>query len=379
MNRRVALAGVGSVAVLGLLAGSLPGIADSSTTTTGSAHSAAATVNSATSGLTVTSSGTLAGVNLTSLTTNLINPLVNGLTALPQSLVNSLVSGLAGTSLQADNPASQQQRPATGTYPTCGQQGWSSTDCYGPLTPSISAAPALTVSTGATQGYATGDSAGYIAAAHTANPNISLLSLNLGNLGVVDSSAQCSTSTCSATQSLTGGSLLGGAVTVSVANGTQSVKVNGTSLPSGSTSITWGGLATTVTVNGNLLTLKITLGLSQVLTALGLPNLLTSVLSLLGLGNLADNGSTATLTVKIGPGSTVNAATSASSWGLEVSADLAATLKIQGFNLLGLLSVGTITISATGASSPDLFDLKLAYSSATLGTLPAGWVPPGVI
>ncbi len=379
MNKRIYLIAGSTVAALALLTASLPGTAASSTTGAGSSHSAAATVNSATSGLTVTSSGTLVGIDLTKLTTNLINPLVNGLTALPTSLVNSLVTGLTASGLSADNPASQQQRPASGTFPTCGHQGWTSADCYGPLTPSISAAPVLVLSTGATQGYATGDSQGYIAAARSADPNVTLLGLNIGDLGVMDSQAKCSTSTCTATQNLSGGSLLSGAVTYTVADGTLAAKVNGVTLAGGSKSITFGGLATTVTVNGNLLTLQITLGLTQLLNALGLPSLLTSVLGILGLGGLSDVGTSATLTVKIGPGKTVNASTNASAWGLDVSADLSAVaIKIKGLSLLGLLNLGTITIAASG-TAPDLFDLKLAYSAATLGSLPAGWVPPGVI
>ena len=378
-NKRLYVMAGSTVAALALLTASLPGTAASSASGAGSSHSAAAAVSSTTSGLTVTSSGTLVGIDVTKLTTNLINPLVNGLTALPTTLVNNLITSLTASGLSADNPASQQQRPSSGTFPTCGQQGWTSSDCYGPLTPSISAAPVITLSTGATQGYATGDSQGYIAAARTADPTLNLLGLSIGDLGVMDSQAKCSTSTCSATQNLSGGSLLSGAVTYTVADGTLAAKVNGVSLAGGSKSITWGGLATTVTVNGNLLTLSITLGLTQILTALGLPSLLTSVLSILGLGGLSDAGTSATLTVKIGPGTTVNAGASAAAWGLDVSADLSAVaLKLKGLSLLGLLNLGTVTIGASG-TAPDLFDLKLAYSSATLGSLPAGWVPPGVI
>ena len=93
-----------------------------------------------------------------SLTSGIVTPLVNALTALPSSILNSLVTSITNAGLRADSPTSQQPRPTDGSYPTCGQQGWTSGsggDCYSGL-PALGTPGLLSVSTGLAQGYATG-------------------------------------------------------------------------------------------------------------------------------------------------------------------------------------------------------------------------------
>ena len=384
-------AGVAAVAVAALLAstlaGSSPSNANTCSSACGSASSAAAEVDTG-STLTTTSSVKLLGaISLNTLTTNVVTPLLNALTALPQSLINTLTTALVtGTGLQATNPSTTQNRPAAGTFPVCGQQGWvastasATNDCYTLTSPTTATSSLVNLSLNAAQGYATGDTQGYIGAAHVAAPSLTLLGIALGNLGVVESTASCSSaspSVCAATQAITqNASLLGGAVTLSLANGTSVVTVNGTPLLSGHT-VTVAGL-TTATLNGNLLSLKIGLNLTQLLGILGLPNLLT-VLGALGV--ITDNGTQATLTVTLGPGNTIAAGTSAESWGLQVGVDLTTDIKLAVALLLPLATI-EVTAGGTGAdpvNKPDLVNLKLAHSAAQAGATAPTWVPPGLI
>ena len=70
------------------------------------------------------------------------------------------------------------------------------------------------------QGYATGDSTGYYAAARTASPTLSAVGVSVGSLGVVTSSASClADGSCTASSAVTGASLLGGLIRVQTGAG----------------------------------------------------------------------------------------------------------------------------------------------------------------
>jgi hypothetical protein len=352
--KRAAVGVVAVAAAATLVAGSAPAL--SSTTGQGLAKSQAA---NATAG-TVTTSTNASVLGLVTLPANVTNTL-NALVALPGQVAQPLITGLVtGTGLQAQNGATQLRRPASGSFPSC-TGAWAAGNCYGPVVSPISTS-VVALSTNALQGYATADSQGFVGAAHAAGPALTLLGINIGNLGVIDSSAECSSaspSVCDTTQKLTGGSLLNGALTYTIANGTLAAQLNGTTLTNGVT-LPVAGFGT-VKLNGNLLTLALTVPFSN-------------LLSLLNISGLTTTSSSATLTVAIGPGSATVSGSSAKAWGLDVNASLNVSFSVT-VSLLGLLGLATLTSTATG----NLLDLKLAYSEADAGSLPPGWVPPGLI
>jgi hypothetical protein len=366
MNRGQKFAMAGAlVAVLGTAYGSAAAFSDNASGA-GSSNSRAAQSTSGTITTHVTNGGLLSGV-LTTLTTNVATPLAN----LPGTLVTGLATGITDSGLSATNPSNSQPRPSsTYSFPTCGQQGWTNPgDCYGPTVPNVTT-NALSLSVGSTQGYATGDSAGYIAATKTADPTITLLGVLIGDLGLVESSASCTAaSVCSTDQKLSNGSLFNGALTYSLVNGQVVAKVGAVTVGSTPVTVTSAVKATVTAATG--LTLTITLSTTQLLGAIG--QTLATLGTLLG-DTVLDNSTTATLTVTIGPGSTTTAGSSATAWGLDVNATLTADVKLKILTLLGI-SLGTYEVTASG----QLVDLKLAYSNATAGSVPAQWIPPALI
>lgn len=364
MRRRTIFVTAAALAVA-VTAGFGTAAALSDTGTAGAAGSRAAQSNGGTVTTHTTNSG-LAGGLVSLLTNNLVQPLAG----LPNTIVQGLANGITDAGFSATNPTSAQPRPA-GTYnfPTCGQQGWTDPgDCYGPTVPSVSTS-AVSLSVGSAQGYATGDSTGYVAATQAADPSLGLLGVTVGDLGLAQSSASCDTTTCTTDQKLSNGSLFSGALTYSLANGNVVAKVGGVTVGSTPVTVTSGVKAS---VGGNLLTLTITLSTDQVLAAVG--QTLNSLGTLLG-DKLTSASTTSTLTVTIGPGSvTGSGSSSASAWGLDVNATLNADVKLNVLSLLGI-SLGSVEVTATGS----LVDLKLAYSSASAGALPAEWVPPALI
>lgn len=367
-TRRIQIVVAGCVLAGGLLAASTP-TGSALTSGSGSATSQAAQSSAGTISTPVVTAKLLGIINLgevAKLTTNLATPLIN----LPGTLVTALANGITGSGLSATNPSTAQGRPSsTYSFPTCGQQGWTTPgDCYGPTVSGVSTS-AIALTVGATQGYATGDTAGYVAAAETADPNLTLLGINIGDLGVIDSSAACSSaSVCAPDQKLSGGSLFGGALTYSIANGKVVAKVG--SVTVGTTPVTVTSAVKATVSATNLLTLSITVSTTQLLGGLG--DTLATLGTLLG-GTLVDAGTTATLSVTIGPGNTTTAGASATAWGLDVNASLTADVK---FNLT-VLGLGLLNLETT--ASGQLIDLKLAYSNATAGSLLPSWIPPGLI
>ncbi|GAB2482261.1 hypothetical protein [Jatrophihabitans fulvus] len=364
--------GFGALAVAAaVIAGSLtPTAPDARAGSAPGQGSASARAAQATTGsITVVTSGGL----LSSLVAPVNSALAVPLTQLPGRLSAALAAGLTGAGLQASSGTTRQPRPTSG-YPTCGQRGWSATNCYGPLVPAVSAPPLAVLGTGTVQGYATGDGAGWVAASRAANLQLQLLGITLGDLGVADARATCTTTTCTADRSLTGGSLFGGALTVSVANGSTLAKVGNTVVGSTALPVVPG---VTATLNQNLLTVKIDLGLTQLLTLLG--TTLSALGSLLG-GTTTDTGTTATLVVTLGPGAVVsNNGGQSSAWGLAVGVGLTASLNLGVSGLLGLLGGLTSVGVTVGGTQPNLASLQLAYATATAGGLAPGYVPVTVI
>ncbi|MBN9619739.1 MAG: hypothetical protein J0H43_08405, partial [Actinobacteria bacterium] len=314
---------------------------------------------------------------LSSITTD-VAPLTTALSQLVSQTVAGVAAGLTGAGLSATNSGTSTPTPSAGTYPTCTASGWSTSDCYGPLVPTVSLPSLLTLSSGTTQGYAAYSSTtGYSAAAKVADPVLGLLGITLANLGIVQSTSSCtSNGSCTQTQSISGASLLGGAVQLSLANGRFLATVNGVQVSGVAVPLSVAGIGATISANGNLLTVKIALTLTQLLNSLGLGSLLSSVVGLVDANN---GGPSATLTLTVGPGSSTSNGTT-SAWGLDVGVDLSANINIS---LLGLAGVSISVPSGIGGSNyGNLLDLKLAYTNAASGQSGGSgpvWYPPGLI
>ncbi|MCW2496929.1 hypothetical protein [Jatrophihabitans sp.] len=389
--RKLGAAVLAGAVTLTVVAASAPSSSSATGATNGSAY-ASAGYSGNLAAVSATLTGSIFGVSLSALQSAILAPVQSTLGALTTSLSQNTLNGLVQAApVSASNDSTMLTRPTSG-YPTCGSGGWDASgtgNCYNPTqTLNIAAAPLATVTTGLLQGYATDDATGYVGASSVASPVVSLLGLNILNLGLVQSQATCNqTPTCAATETMSSSSLLGGAVTMSVANGVDSVAVNGVSLlPSTSKTITFSGMSTKISLNAtNLVTVAITLNSSTLLTALGIPSIFSSLPSLLSglLGGLTNGGVSATLTVTVGPGNTIVTGTNATAWGLAVTADLEASVSIGGLSLLGLLPLsGGVTLSVgdtTPGSGPNLLNMEFGYARAQAGTAAASWLDPGTI
>lgn len=312
----------------------------------------------------VTTGGALGGLLdfLTPVLDQVVNPLTAQLTALSGTVVGDLAGALTGAGLAANSPGTPQSPPASG-YPDCASGGWTNDTCFGPLVPTISAAPLLSLGSGTLQGYAAADPTGSYAKARTAGIALNVLGVSLGNLGVAESSAQCVSQVCAGQSSLTGLSLLGGAVAARTGDdGTLQVSLNGSSFTAPSaysspTTLSGAGVSATAQAQGGLLKITVGLGLDQLLTAVGIPDVLAGL-------NASGAGSTISLTVTIGAGSSTSG-DSASAAGLEIGLGLSANISIS---VLGLVTVGVSApdTSATG----NLIDLRLAYTTAANAQAP---------
>jgi hypothetical protein len=294
------------------------------------------------------------------------------LTSLPSTLVADLVAGLTAAGYDADSPSTAQAPPSSG-FPTCTAGTWNADDCYGPLVPTVSAAPLLSLGTGTLQGYAAADSTGAYARAGTAGVLLSLLGVNVGNLGLADAAAQClANGTCTATSTLTGLSLLSGTVAAKTAgDGSLLVSIAGgpyvaVSTLSSPVSVSAAGvLSATVQAQSGALRIKVGLGLTDLLAALGIGASLSSV-------NATDAGSAVTLSLTIGPG-TKSSSAAASAWGLDVSVGLDVNVQLS---VLGLVTVG---LAAPDSATGNLVDLQLAYASAAdTDNSPISGAPPAL-
>jgi hypothetical protein len=402
-RRWFAATAVSLATVAGLLcAGSSgPATADASGSTPGTATAKSAAITES-SPLALTAVGT--GLTGSVLAGVVNSALVQGTLALPDTLLNAVTTGLTNTlNLQGTNATTRQTRPSpVNNYPACNQAGWSSPgNCFNVIpttaTPTLPVGSLLALSLGTVQGYATGDSQGYLAASGSTHPIIALPGLAI-DLGVASSNVQCSTALiCTPTHTFTGASITTSAGTsaLTLATGSTLASIGSTVIPN-LTSIPIVGTAAnpliSATANGNFLSLNVTLSLDQYLQALGTS--LTAIGSVLG-DALTATGVSITLSVTIGPGSLNGTnASSASAWGLEVGVNLVADIKLN-LNLLGTggllggllgallgsveLTTGGASYPGTPGSTPNLLDLKLAYSEGTAGALPPDFVPPGLI
>jgi len=378
--RRQLLLVTSATAAVALAAGLTAPSAEAKAVTTGaSAYSAGATTGSANLTTTLTLTGAVGGLLdglISPIVSSALNPLVSAL----QSTVNGTVSSVlgSGSSNNAGSPT-QQTGPKPPTFPTdslpspCSAAS-TTQPCYSAASGSVSAALA-SVSTGAVRGYTqqtqqSDDATNPIygraqiaSASVSALSGISSLTSPLVSAGVIDAKANCpndGSTAPSASVSATSVSLLGGLVTLNVANGAiANLKVNGTTVGSlGSLSPTTVG-AVKVQSYGTAVKLDVTLSLANLLSTLNLDSSAVSEL----LGDVTS--SSLTLSVIVGPNTTVTS-NSAKAWGLGVGVDLSGSLT---FNLLNL--VGARVLLPTGISGGNygnLVDLRLGYASCTAGS-----------
>jgi len=381
--RRNVLLPVGAAAVAALAIGVAAPAAEAKAVTTGaSAYSAGASTGSANLTTTLTLTGAVGGLLdglISPIVSSALNPLVSAL----QSTVNSAASSILGSggSNNAGSPSQQTgPKPANfpgETFPSGAACTAASTTqpCYSAASASVGAAGLAGVDAGAVHGFtqqtqqsddATNPIFGRAQIASvsvSALSGISALTSPLVSAGLVDAKANCpndGSTAPSASVSATNVSLLGGLVTLSVANGSiANLAVNGTSVGSiGSLTTTTVG-AVTVRSYGSAVRLDVTLSLSQLLSGLSLSASAVSEL----LGDVTS--SSLTLSVIVGPNSSVTS-TSAKAWGLGVGVDLSGSLK---FDLLGLVGARvSLPTGISGGNYGNLADLRLAYATCTAGS-----------
>lgn len=328
---------------------------------------------------------------LSPILSGVVTPLLNTVAALPSQVLTGVAQAIGGVGLTATNTINSLALPATQSgFPTnCTSGGWTTTNCFGPILPTISLAPLLSLGTGLAQGYAAVNSTGYISRTQITDPNITVLGLPIGDLGVIGGQAFCGSAagTCQATESFTGASLFGGVIRLQLANNSNLLSVSIENGPWTNVSDLSGSLKTindvlgldsnhdilSIKASGSLLTIQGKLDLQALLSGIGLGGLLS------GISGIADANTVGQLTLTLGPGQNVTS-TSTQSWGLELGLDLSGTISLS---LLGGLAGVTIGIptNITSTSLGNLLDLKLAYANATSGAVPANstqWVPPGL-
>lgn len=310
-----------------------------------------------------------------------VSPLTAGLTSMPSTLLSGLAEDLVAAGLSATGAATNLVAPATG-FPSCSASGWTSGNCYGPLVPALGLSSLLGLNTGVVQGYANGGGGTWSSRSQVAGPDLSVLGIDIGDLGVAEASASCATGgQCTASETLTDTSLLGGLVKLQLASGSGLLQVSLAGAPfvnisSLGTTLTPVNSLVSVAADGKLLKVRIGLDLDQLLGGLGLSGLVSGLAPLVSLSTTAD------LTLVIGPGDHVVTNTSAEAWGLGISLDLTADVDVSVLGGLASLDVG---VDSGLASSGDgnLLDLELAYSNASAGSIAppsnGSWVPPALV
>jgi hypothetical protein len=367
--------------------------------TNASAYAAASSNGSASLAASLSLTGSLGGL-LNGIVQPVVTGALNPLVAALQSTLNTVIASTlgAGSALHAGTPTTQAAGNAPTGFPAdtfpaaafptnspCLSTG--TIPCYQAASPSLGSGTLASVSLPLVRGYTeqtSGDTTKPIfGRAQLTNAAVSLPLLSQvisGVSSVVSATAVNSSASCpndghtapSAQVSATSVSVLGGAVAITVANGSlASLTIGGTSYNFGSLPVlTVAGF--TVSSYGTALRLTIPLTLNQIAAGLGLAS---SVISTL-LGS-AISGSTLSLSIVIGPNTALTSSTAAA-WGLGVGIDLSGTLS---FDLLRLGLVGasvTVPSGLGGSNYGNLLDLRLAYANCQAGTTTTSGATPAV-
>lgn len=356
-----------------------PAAADAATPPSALSSAAYATPASMTPTVAVSGAlGGLLGPILNPVLSGLVNPLLSTVTALPQSLLGVVAQTLTGAGLTATSitPAA----PVPANFPDCTTVPWKSAgNCYHLLNLPVGLSPVLNLGLNTVAGYtqtiSSDPAAPATGAAKVALTGLSLLGISVLGTGAVNATAFCptvGTPIASASGNVTEDlSLLGGLAVIKVgsSDGALNVLVGGQPLV-GVKNLAYNGSPVTLSLNSNLVRIGITLNLQSLLSALGLGvagNLLAMVAS-----------ENVTLTVAIGPGKSLTTSHSAVAWGLNLGADLALQVNL---NVLGLVAVtASVPSGLTSSGGGNLLNLKLAYVTCEGGTsiAPTAAIPPGV-
>jgi hypothetical protein len=395
MRRTKILLATASMA--GLMTAYAPGAIATPVSTGAAAASMPAYTGSATLAASLGLTGSLGGL-LDGLISPIVNQALDPLVAALQGSLNTTVASALGvsSSYRAGSPTVQSTH-LVGTFasdlpanlPSPCDTTSTSLPCYSGTRSSTLSLPSLvTFDVGALRGYtqqadvsidSTNSIFGraQIASATVAVlPALTTLVSPLVSVGAIDAKANCPVSRVpTASVSTTSLTLLGGAVSVAIANGALStITVSGTpytlsTLPS----VAVAGF--TLSSYGTALKLTIPLTPTEIVTGLGLSG--TAVTNLL---SYAVTGTTLSLSVIIGP-STVVTSTSAQAWGLGVGVDLSGSLS---FDLLGLVGATVSVPSGVGGGNVgNVLDARLAYTSCNKPTgttsTSTAVVPPALI
>lgn len=344
--------------------------------------------------------GWLLGPIVNPVLNQLVGPLVGGIANLPSRLVGPLLGVVFGNGLEATSPATGAPvSPAVfplaeGTSPSHGSPASctaSSNTCYhswaGMLLDGVGgiASPLVDLNIGLVHGL-TEPVASATGTDIVAQSQITGIGLDvLGLIRVLDadgiqSTSQCAVDGSSSRSNLAGVGVLGAVggptlIEVEIAEGDDgdllSARLLGIPITAaGITDATVLGLVT-ASLDGNLLKVRVGIGLGSLLNSLGL-GALGGLIS-----NLADLE--VGLHITVGPGTSVSAAGNSAGWGLGVGLGISIDLHLNVIGLVGLqLNVGGA--GAAEDSLGNLFDLRLAYTNcSTTGSLPetGTWISPG--
>ena len=301
--------------------------------------------------------------------------LVPTVDSLSTSITTQLSALSSNSSLQATSPSAQAADPAP-NWPSCTDGTFSSSTCYLASNVGASGGSLVSLNIPTVRGYTLADANGGQALsgrAETTHPDLSVLGVDIGDLGAITASSSCDTAGSpiadpAGASSLTGMNLLGGAVTATVSAGAMNVAVNGAPL-TGTASVPFGSSTVQVTADGSSVDLSIPLSLSDLLDGLG-----SSAPA--GITDIGD--SALALTVKLGPGIS-NKSDGTVAWGLEAEVGLNGTLDLG----IAGLATATLSIAPTGGVDPsaNLLDLGLAVTNCTTASGNDGTenLPPMVI
>jgi hypothetical protein len=337
----------------------------------------------------LTLTGSLGGL-LNGLITPIVNNALNPLVAALQGTASNIVGAALGpASSYAATTPTDQGGTAPAAFPTDLPGGLPSPcstssatqPCYSATSVAPVSVPVLaTVDVGAARGYtqqtpSSADATNPIfGRAQTTGTDISVLAGTSSivnpavSVGTVDALANCPNSgstTPSASVSAANVSVLGGVVTLGVANGAiTTITANGTTYPTldDLPDLTFGGI--TLQPYGDSIAVTLPLTVSQLAAALGLSSSITSTLL-----TYATSGTELSLTFVIGPNTEVTK-TTALAWGLGIGVDLSGSLT---FDLLGIVGARiSVPTGISGSNFGNVLDLRLGYTSCRTGSATDG-------
>jgi hypothetical protein len=336
--------------------------------------------------------GGLLGWALNPIINNILTPVTSALNGIPAAVVNPLLGAVAGESTagtpSSGSPASEPFSLAAGNSPSSGNPA-SCTDasgtCYAsPITVGADLGIlklALGTVHGLTEPVSTASGYDLVAQSQVAGLDLGLLGIDLLKLDALTSSTRCTVvgeGTPRATASSAGLSLLGGIVTVGIAEGTGALNVSIAGTPIvGLGAVDLDAIAgdigslVDVSLDEHLLRVGIGLSVEDLLRSLGVPGLWDL------LRTLVLKKADAKIVLEISNGLRADE-TSAEAAGLHLGDGLDVNIEA---NLLRLVGARIATAVSAAAAANNLVSLDLARTSCASTATPGAdttWVDPGL-